>query len=640
MRTAADWAAATLGADTLQGKLAPWPDRLDLTGGCSAIPPLGRPPGLGLPTERRQLPDVWRIDLQDEDGRARVLHELMNHELQAIELLALAVLRFPDAPRGFRRALVATLRDEQRHCALYRDRLLACGGVPGQQPVSGFFWRTLRGAPTPAAFVAGLSMTLETANLDFCLTWERRFGDAGDEETAAVIRRVYEDEVRHVATGLVWFGRWAEGDRLDVWERTLEPPLTPARSRGKGFDREGRLAAGFTPREVARLRVMGGSRGRPPRVVGFDAAIEQKVVGRPASERTQEVTQDLAVLPMFLVGAEDIVIAEPPGTAFLDRLVRSGIEPPRFVAAATPEVVGPYRPHTVEPWGITPEPWGSALRPIRAPPSWDDGFRSLSSKCASHGRFLRLRERDPRGWVEHVGRTWTSPGDPGKGRWVLKAPFSASGTDRIVGQGPLDDRHRRWVERVLQRDGEVLWQPWYERLLDLSVHVTAGSSKVDGVTRFLTSKNGVYRGCVLGSWLGGLEHETLRALNDRSAGYSLRERMAEAGVEARRWAEELGYVGPLSIDLAVVREDDAWRVVWLETNARNTLGRVGLALGQRLDRRARGVWRVERATPELRCRLTHASPMVSGPHGWTHGLLPTNDPSTASMLLTYVDVRS
>ena len=57
--------------------------------------------------------------MRDPAQRARILHALANHELQAIELFAWALLAFPDAPLAFRRGLVAILADEQRHLALY-----------------------------------------------------------------------------------------------------------------------------------------------------------------------------------------------------------------------------------------------------------------------------------------------------------------------------------------------------------------------------------------------------------------------------------------------------------------------------------------------------------------------------------------
>ncbi|MCA9566298.1 MAG: hypothetical protein KC656_00575, partial [Myxococcales bacterium] len=450
--------------------------------------------------------------------------------------------------------------------------------------------------------------------------------------------QVYEDEIRHVATGLVWFTRWSEGDRLQAWEDALVPPLTVARARGRGFDAEGRARAGFTAPEIERLRVVGGSRGRPPRVLAFDAAVEDRVAGRAPGPMAARVTRDLAVLPLFLAGAEDVVVARPPSTAFLTRLADAGIEVPRFVPEATREALGPHRPHSYVPWGATPlpEPDLDALHPGSP---WDPRWAALSSKSASARRARELWS-DPRGLVDEPGGVWTEVMEPGDGPWVIKAPFSTSGTARLRGQGPLDARQRVWVERTLARDGEVLWQPWYERVVDVSTHVTVLDEgvRLDGCSRFLTASAGAYRGAVLGLWTRDLDRDVLRAVHDRSAGPCIRERLEEAAREAGRWAHALGYRGPLSLDAAIVREHGALRVhPWLETNARSTLGRVALALGGRTAPQTPAVWRVERHSAALASALLEATLDV-GPEGWRSGVLPTNDPATADVLLTWVEV--
>ena len=61
----------------------------------------GRPPELGFHTSNMRHPFPKPAHLNDERQRAVVLHHFANHELLALELMALTLLRFPDAPRPF-----------------------------------------------------------------------------------------------------------------------------------------------------------------------------------------------------------------------------------------------------------------------------------------------------------------------------------------------------------------------------------------------------------------------------------------------------------------------------------------------------------------------------------------------------------
>src|SRR5262245_32451863 len=54
------------------------------------------------------------------------------------------------------------------------------------------------------------------------------------------------------------------------------------------------------------------------------------------------------------------------------------------------------------------------------------------------------------------------------GRWVVKAPYSASGRHRLRHTGPLDADARARVDRLLA-GGPLLLEPWVDRVLDLGV---------------------------------------------------------------------------------------------------------------------------------------------------------------------------
>jgi uncharacterized ferritin-like protein (DUF455 family) len=190
----------------------------------------------------------------DVGQRARILHALANHELQAVELFAFALLAFPDAPEGFRRGCLGILADEQRHFELYAGRLAALGCAFGDHAVSGHFWHRIADVTSPLQFVCVMGLTVENANLDFGAELAAHARAAGDEQTARVAEEVHADEVRHVAFGWDWLERLR--GNTDAWTAYLAasgPELGPARARGRSFDRASRERAGIDAEFVARL---------------------------------------------------------------------------------------------------------------------------------------------------------------------------------------------------------------------------------------------------------------------------------------------------------------------------------------------------------------------------------------------------
>ena len=242
-----DYALAIVTSDTLAGKLVPPPEGLNLedAGAPLRLEAPGRPTTLAIVAGRSaKVPPI--AGMRDPSQRARILHALANHELQAIELFAWALLAFPDAPLAFRRGLVAILADEQRHLALYGERLAAHGVTFGDLPVTGHFWNKLDHLATPLAFVCAMGLTFENANLDFAGEYAAAARASGDEATAAVLDRVHEDEIAHVHFGYVWLRRLSDDD--DTWRAYLANvrfPLGPRRARGATFDREARRRAGL-----------------------------------------------------------------------------------------------------------------------------------------------------------------------------------------------------------------------------------------------------------------------------------------------------------------------------------------------------------------------------------------------------------
>jgi uncharacterized ferritin-like protein (DUF455 family) len=193
--------------------------------------------------------------MADPAQRVRILHAFANHELQAAELFAWALLAFPDAPAEMRRGLVGLVADEQRHARMYVERLERLGGRFGAAPVSGYFWSKVPLLGTPLRFLCAMCLTFENANLDHSLDYAEAARAAGDAETADVLDRVHADELNHVRFGLRWVQRLAGPERTvtDAYLAHLAWPLRPALARGRRFHRGLREELGFEPSLVELL---------------------------------------------------------------------------------------------------------------------------------------------------------------------------------------------------------------------------------------------------------------------------------------------------------------------------------------------------------------------------------------------------
>lgn len=183
------------------------------------------------------------------DKRALALHFFANHELLAIEMMASALLMYPDIGSDmlqFKKGLVKTIQDEQKHLKLYMGRMKDFGVELGDFPLNDFFWRSMENLKTPTHFYSAMALTFESANLDFAQYYEKSFLAVEDNESAKIMRIVFEDEISHVALGAYWLNQWrGETDLWSYFSTHLPGVMTPARAKGIHFDRSSRERAGL-----------------------------------------------------------------------------------------------------------------------------------------------------------------------------------------------------------------------------------------------------------------------------------------------------------------------------------------------------------------------------------------------------------
>lgn len=243
-------------AESLEAKLLP-PAR-DLADDDPG-PPLrlaapGRPPELRIRADAEvRVPGL--PGMADPAQRVRILHAFGNHELQAVELFAWALLAFPDSPRAFRDGLMKILAEEQHHVRWYVERLADLETRLGDFPINGYFWGKTPGLLTPAHFVCAMGLTWENANLDHSTDYAAAAREAGDTQTATLLDRIHRDEIGHVRFGWKWLSHFKPEDS-SMWTAycdNVDWPLRPALARGRSFDVAGREAAGLDEEFIRKL---------------------------------------------------------------------------------------------------------------------------------------------------------------------------------------------------------------------------------------------------------------------------------------------------------------------------------------------------------------------------------------------------
>jgi len=588
--------------------------------GTLAIPSLpSRPRGMRLDDERPREKFPGLAHGAEPARRGQVLHHFANHELLAIELMAVFLLRFVDAPSALRRDVAATLGEEQQHLRLYQGRMNEFGVSLGDVPVSRFFWDCLAQMSGPLEYLAGMSLCLEQANLDFSRHYIGRFAEIGDEQTAALLQEVYDDEIGHVKLGARWFNRLKDPlDTRNFWERyaaELRMPLTPARAIGIGFDRTAREVAGLTGDFIEALQAFSHSKGRSPDLYLFNPSAEiHLAAGRSTKlpEALMGLAHELGTLPMFLGGRDDAVLVhETPRPAFLATLREAGFGLPSFVTVAQLDPAGPLR--SLRPWAWSPDSEKTlqplldsqpALRPQASPPR-------CFSKAWSVALAERWRAEHPVDWLADADTVGTICRDIDNAMAtiqrlretaadvVIKAPFGSAGRGmiRVLSDEDLDTA-RAWTERTLAKQGEVIVEPWLNRVLDLSAQINVGrdgKTRVHGITRFVADRRGQYESTLLGDPLRDLSEPLKKAVIGPGRGWRMFEHIERCAHFVGQALHEAGHRGPAGIDALVYEEERGSYFLKpiVEVNPRYTMGHVALriarALGGKEQRRFRVV---------------------------------------------------
>jgi len=182
-------------------------------------------------------------------GRVALLHAIAHIELNAIDLAWDIVARFSasDLPKLFFDDWIKVASEEAEHYALLSARLADFGAAYGDLPAHDGLWEAAElTAHDLLTRLAVVPLVLEARGLDVTPDMIQRMERAQDPESAAILRRIYQDEIGHVATGRRWFENVCTAQGLppvETWQRlirehfkgTLKPPFNDDARGQAGF---------------------------------------------------------------------------------------------------------------------------------------------------------------------------------------------------------------------------------------------------------------------------------------------------------------------------------------------------------------------------------------------------------------------
>ena len=202
--------------------------------------------------------DLPRRGLGSLRGRVALLHSLAHIEFNAINLALDAVYRFRAMPLEYISDWLRVASDEGQHFMLLHERLADFDSHYGAMSAHDGLWdMARRTAHDVLVRMALVPRILEARGLDVAPPMIEKLKQHDDAGSAAILERIYKDEITHVEVGNRWFRHVCSERDLDgvtVFRDLLQGPNS-AYLRSP-FNDVARLEAGFSVEELALIRQM------------------------------------------------------------------------------------------------------------------------------------------------------------------------------------------------------------------------------------------------------------------------------------------------------------------------------------------------------------------------------------------------
>lgn len=197
-----------------------------------------------------------KVGLSTLVGQRKLLHDLANIELQAMELGFRTLVEFPWAAPSFREELLSIVLEEAKHLQLCLQGIESLGGHWGEWPVHLGLWAAVDAKDTLLERIFIVHRYLESSGLDAGDTILRRLSGIRSRVVAEIVKVIVDEEVGHVSFGSRWFQYYCSEQEVRS-EKFFYDKTKKILLKNPRYDKlciPLRQQGGYTPNELELLR--------------------------------------------------------------------------------------------------------------------------------------------------------------------------------------------------------------------------------------------------------------------------------------------------------------------------------------------------------------------------------------------------
>ena len=208
----------------------------------------------GAPSKPDIVPPrlVEKRSASTQHGKLTFIHALAHIEFSAINLALDIIWRFKNLPDQFYRDWLQIAYEEQNHFNLLNDYLKKFGLAYGSFNAHNSLWEMAeRTSHDLIHRLALIPRTMEARGLDVTPAIIEKFKQQRDDDIAAILKIIYEEEIHHVSIGNIWY-RWAcDTQKLDPHETYKNLLMSyNIELNYQKLNKEARFKAGFLKEEL------------------------------------------------------------------------------------------------------------------------------------------------------------------------------------------------------------------------------------------------------------------------------------------------------------------------------------------------------------------------------------------------------